>query len=301
MPNEPIVLTYSDINQFIRCRRSWYWGYYKNVRPVEKLYGAMPLGTRVHKAIEHYYKTGEDALERFEAIAAEDVETVESYGQPWEADRLYEDIIVGRLCVSNHQQWLKVTGADAKYEVVAVEETQEAEIIPGVIVRTKVDVKFRDIETGFLYNNDLKTDGTWMGSPWDFFERSWQGPIYDIVSRANTSEVVDGSMYTVIRKAKRASSIKGAPVERRTMPGTRRTWKTKLEQLKVILTDIALTIEALDDGGDFTLTYPTPTRDCQWCPVKLPCSLMDESIDAATDYVLANYEIGGRHARYEET
>lgn len=299
---DQIVLTYSDINQFVRCKRAWYWTYYKDVRPAEKLYGPMPLGTRVHKALEYYYKTGDDPMVRFEELAAADVAYVEAYGEGWEADKLYEDIIVGRLCVGNHQQWLRITGADHKYDVVSVEEMQEAEIIPGVIIRTKVDVKFRDRDTGFLYNNDIKTDGSWMGSPWDYFERSWQHSIYDIVSRRNAvDEIVDGSMYTVIKKAKRASSLKGAPVERRMVPGTRKTWAAKERQLEMIATDIKNLIHHLDayvypDGA-----YPTPTRDCQWCPVKVPCTLMDESTEAAIDYVASNFVVGGRHARYEET
>src|SRR5690606_40430293 len=50
------IFTHSDISNFLTCRRKWYYDYVLDYRPPEPLTGPLALGSRVHAALEAYYK-----------------------------------------------------------------------------------------------------------------------------------------------------------------------------------------------------------------------------------------------------
>lgn len=293
-----IYITHSDIKAFLLCRRQWYWSYVLDFKKPEKRVGALATGSRVHAALEHYYKTGEDPVAEHERLARADAEYVELEGSPWELDDLYDDIIIGRNCVTAHQEWLAETGADSQYEVVAVERTIEAELIPGVILRCKADVLFRDVETDFLVINDLKTDGNWTGGTREVLERSWQAPTYDLATMlAFPDEIIGGAHYTAMKKMKRPERSKLPLVERWPVPGLVRGRPSRKAQLEQIARDMVETMERIEAEGS-KHTYPSPNPSCRWCDFKMPCELVDGSALAARAMLDDKFERGGRHARY---
>lgn len=294
----PIYITHSDIKSFLLCRRQWYFSYVLDYKKTESLVGALATGSRVHAAIEHYYRTGEDPVAEHERLAAETIEIVETEGKPWELDDLYDDIIIGRNCVKAHQAWLEDTGADGQYEVFAVERKIEAELIPGVILRCKADVIFRDVETDFLVINDLKTDGNYTGGTREVLERSWQAPTYDLAtSLAHPDEIIGGARYTAMKKMKRPERSKLPLVERWPVPGLVRGRKSRRAQLEQIARDMIETMERIEAEGAVH-AYPSPNPSCRWCDFKAPCEIIDGSEAAAMDMLNDHFEHGGRHARY---
>lgn len=295
----PIYVTHSDIKNFLTCKRLWHWNYVRDFKKPESLVGPLALGTRVHAALEHHYKTGEDPLVEHERLAAADIATLEAAGSGWELDDLYDDIIIGRNCVAAHQEWLATSGADGQYEVVAVERKIEAEILPGIILRCKADILFRDVDTGFLVINDLKTDGSWTGGTREVLERSWQAPTYDLVSTlAFPDEIIGGAHYTVMKKMKRPERSTKPLVERWPVPGLVRARKPRRAQLEQICRDMIETMERAEAEGTQHV-YPSPNPSCRWCDFKNPCDLVDESPLGAEAMLEAQYEHGGRHARYD--
>lgn len=291
-------VTYSDIQSFLTCRRSWYWSYVQDFRAPEKRTGALALGTRVHKSLEFYYRGNGDPVAEHDRLAREDLEYLEEYGYEWDVEKLYEDMIVGRNCVEGHQEWLEETGEDARYEIEAVEKVISAEIIPGVRLKSKVDLLFRDKENDFLVVNDWKTHGGW-GSAREKLERSWQHTTYQIVAAEQyPDEIIGGACYTVMTKMKRIKSKKSSLVERFSVPSAQRTAERRTPMLKQICADILETIERSEMEGDRHI-YPTPGEHCRWCEFKAPCLLTDDSPLAAKGLLEDKFTRGKKHARYD--
>lgn len=295
-----LVITHSDMKAFLTCRRAWYWSYVQDFRPPDKLVGPLALGTRVHSAIEHYYKTGGDPAVEHARLAEKDAAVVEATGKPWELDQIWEDITVGRNCVSAHQDWLAETGADDKYEVHSVEQTLEAPILDGqVLLRGKIDTLFRDTNNGFLSVNDLKTDGDWRGTTQDDLARSWQHTFYGVlVTQSMPDEIFGEALYTVMRKVKRPERATKPLVERFHVPGIRRAAAARLSQIETICTDMLSVMDAVETHGSRHV-YPTPGDACRWCAFKHPCSVFDDSPTGARALLDDQFERGSRHARYK--
>ncbi len=198
MTDAPVVVTHSELNMFLSCRRKWAWYFVHDRQKPERHHGPLALGSRVHAAIEEYYKDGSDPIAAHERLAAEAVARAEADGERF-IDTLYEDIIVGRNCVIAHQQWLEDTGADSNYDVEMVEEKLEAPILGGrVLLRGKVDVMFRERDSGALFISDLKTSGNWWGGQRELLERSYQHHVYLALTQLvhPETEFIGGALYT---------------------------------------------------------------------------------------------------------
>lgn len=295
---EPTVITHSDISAFLKCRRAWAWGFVDDVRKAERPVGAAALGKRVHSALELYYGEGADPLVIHDTLAREDITMLETTDSPaWEVDQLYNEMILGRNCVTAHQDWLEETGADAEFEVAGVEETLEAPILDGrVTLRGRVDVMFRSLNDGLLHINDWKTTGA-QGSVREGFERSYQAHVYLALAAHQPGVEIGGAMYTVIRKTKNLARATRPVVERFRVPATRRVAETKMAQIERICEEMLRVIDEYS-GGDTNAAYPAPGDPCRWCDYKQPCELQDENENAARAMLDSVYQRGGKHARY---
>lgn len=295
-----LIITYSDIQDFLTCRRRWHWHYVADFGKPDSLIGPLALGSRVHRAQEHYYGTGGDPLAFYEELVSEDLERIELDPKTpsWGLDQFYKDVIVGRNCVEAHLEWLEVTGSDDGLEVVDVERVVEAPLLGGrVMLRGKVDVLFRDTETGFLIVNDQKTAGGRSGAR-ERLERSWQHHVYLIALRlSEPDEIVHKACYTVMQKVARRSRTKLPLVERFFVPGTTRTAPNKLRQLEAICSDMLESIERAATEGD-AHAYPSPNYECTWCDFRAPCEIADESPVAVRAMLDREFVRGGRHSRY---
>ncbi len=295
-----IVITHSDIKEFLMCRRRWYWSYVQDFKKPEHCYGALALGTRVHASLEHYYKGEGDPLDAHEALFRADLATLEDDPATpgWALDQLYKDVIIGRNCVTAHQQWLEDEGADDAFTVEGVEQTVTAPILGGrVTILGKVDVLFRRKDNNFLAINDLKTDGARPGLR-EQLERSWQHHVYLIALRlSRPEEVVGEAYYTVIRKLERLSRAKNPVVMRHRVPGTSRMAESKLAQLEVICAEMLRAMSHIETDG-MKHAFPSPNHECQWCDFRQPCEVVDESVEAARAMLDREFIRGGRHARY---
>lgn len=289
-----LVVTHSDLKAFLTCRRQWYWQYVSDYQKPEKRTGPLALGIRVHAAIEQYYANALDPVEVFNDLSTKAIDdsTYDVDAPPWELDQLYKDTVVGRRCVQNHQNWLEEEGEDAPYEVAGVEQTVEADIMGGdITLRGKVDVLFREIDTGFLFVNDLKTAA--KKTVREEFERSYQHNVYMAALRlANPGEFIQGAMYTVMYKTARTGSV-----ERFKVPGSTRMADNKLRQIEAICREMLHAIDRIENDG-VANAYPTPQDACRWCAFRHPCELLDESSVAAREMLEKDFTRGKRYARY---
>src|SRR5690606_29255214 len=194
--------------------------------------------------------------------------------------------------------WLEDTGADEKFDIVGAELTVTAPLLEGrVQIQGKGDVLFRRRDNGFLVAYDLKTDGGRPGTR-EQLERSWQHHIYLIALRLMEPEAIVGeAYYTVIRKLSRPSSATRPMVERWRVPGTTRMAAGKQRQLEAICAEMLRTMEQIETEG-LAHAFPSPNHECQWCPYKQPCEVVDESVEAARAMLDREFVRGGRHDRY---
>lgn len=301
MTTDQIIVTNSDIEKFLKCRRAWWWGFVENRNLPDKLTGAAPLGNRVHSAIEVWYRDGSDPLAEHDRLVHDaHNQLLADDAAVWTLDKLYEDAIVGRNCVASFMDWLADTGADHGRTVDGVELVVEAPILDGsVLLRGKIDVRFRMDVSGMLVSDDLKTTGWDLGRTRDRLERSYQPYVYDYIqSIAHPTEVLAAAEYTVIKKV--ARNRKGVPtIERFSVPGFLRSKPHVYRQIDAIVTEmLRVRTAGLERPTDkLALAYPTPGDECAWCDFKQPCLITNESPVAGQE-MLDTMFTAGRHDRY---
>lgn len=298
-----ITITHSDISMFLQCRRKWAWSYVQDFQKKEGKTGPLALGTRVHASLEEYYRDGADPLVVHDRLAREALADVldDPHAAPWDEDNLYEDIILGRNCLIAHQEWLADTGADSMFEVAAVEGLIEAPILDGrVILRGKVDVLFKHIETGDLWVMDLKTSGAQVSGIREILERSYQHHVYLTLARLNNPDGphIAGAMYTVMKKVRNLDRATTPVVERFRAPAVLRTGPIKLRQIERICTEMLMVMESLETEGN-SVAYPSPQQACKYCEFKQPCEVADENPLAARSMLDTLFVRGSRHKRYD--
>lgn len=280
------------------------YDYVLDWRPPEKLTGHLALGSRVHAALEAYYKGDtEDPVAWIDAKGKEDLAALDydENVKPWDFDDMYTDMIMGRNCIKLYMEWLFETGADENYRTVTVEEKVEVPILGGrAVLRGKVDLLQEDITSGLLCTNDFKTytrDDDLRGQ----LERSYQHWCYILAMKHNYPDRnVECARYSVIRKVKKLPTTppKSPLVQRFTVPATRRSLATKKNQIERIATEML----ALRSKEDQAVFYPSPGKHCTWCDYRPPCDIADESTPETVLALLGNgrYVSGTRYDRYRD-
>lgn len=298
----PVIITHSDIQNYLSCRRRWYYDYVLDYRPPEKLTGHLALGTRVHAALEAYYKGDtDDPVAWIDQKGRDDLKALDynSDAKPWDYDQMYKDMVVGRNCVTAYMDWLKDTNADSNYRVISVEEHVEVPILEGrAILRGKVDLLKEDVTNGLLCTDDFKTFAR-DDNLRDRLERSYQHWCYLIGMQYNYPDrIVECSQYTMIKKVNRLPSTrsdKDPLVRRFTVPATRRSLAAKTAQIERIASEM-IHLRGQDDPAVF---YPEPGEQCKWCSYRSPCDLADESVEASIALLSSGkYVQGRRYDRY---
>lgn len=288
---DPYIITHSDIHEYMKCRQKWSWSEY---RKPEKKTGALPLGSRVHKAIERFYLDGTDPLTEYERLWKKDWE--EEVEGSWAEEQFMEEILIGRNCVTSFLDWLGETGADSEYEVAGVEVLVETPFLGGkVMLRGKIDTLFRRIDNGFLVTNDFKTSAR-PERDIPALLKSWQHDIYSIIAgRMWPDEVLFGTMYTVLRKVKRIGRTTKPMVTRVPVPGSSIIPPHRVAQLERICHEM-IALQARDDR---LWAYPSPSDACAWCEYRLPCDLARDDPAAAQDMLTREFVGGHRLERYD--
>lgn len=294
MTNEPLVVTYSDIVNFLKCRRLWYWNYVQDYNKPESVLGALAIGTRVHAALECYYKDLGDPLDEFDALtntAEQHLRDIEA--PPWDFEALKKETVIGRNCVEAHQDWLEEEGEDYNYDVFAVEQVLSTPMLDGrILLKGKADVIFKERDTGFLIVNDLKTTSAITSALREEFERSWQHYIYLICAAITyPDQIIHRSSYTVMKKFVTPPRTNSPVVVRWRVPGTSMSIPHRKVQLEHILRDMLV---AYETGSN----YPSPQMGCSWCSYRHPCEVIDERPGTEIHILAREFVKGSKHARY---
>lgn len=300
--SNPRYVTNSELKVFRECRRKWWLSAHRSLRlKVEKKYGPMATGNRVHRYLEVYYRDGLTAAETdFESTAEYDLAKF-----PEQANEIQKDLDLARAMIDGYLEWAAEEGEDEDYELIAPEATVEVALPDfeeqNVVLLAKLDQQVRKRSTGEEMFRDFKTVSDFSRVP--LLPLDTQMKHYALILRLlDTTRRVGGGLYTMIRRVKRTARAKPPffmNVEVRHNDTTLRTYFAQVqEQVRQIL-NLERRIEEGEDP--VVIAYPTPTNDCTWkCEFFPVCSMFDDGSDAE-GLTAALYETGVYLSRYSET
>ena len=302
-----IPVSYSEISMFKECRRKWWLTYYRGLssKKVDHM-GPLPLGTRVHKALEDYYTTGEDPVAAYSKLLDYDklMFLSSDVGEDEKAQKTFDsEAELGRLMLEGYMQWLEETDADSRYDVISCEQEVAVPLLDGKFrVRGKVDMKVADRIDGSILVVDNKT----ARSITDYntiAQNPEQLMLYTLLERVSSPGLarVEGGMYNILKKVKRGPTAKPPFYHRITVRFNDDFLTSYWTRLHGTLRDMMRVRDELDAGADHRyVAYPTPTKDCSWkCPFFAGCSLFDDG-SAAESWVFSACDIKNPYERYGE-
>lgn len=265
--------------------------------------GALALGSRVHAALEAYYKDKGPLVEQYELMLSEDRLLAASMGQ--DLTVLESEGELGRLMLEGYLEWVANEGIDSLYEIVGVEEILAMPMLGGVVhVVGKIDLRVRDKRDGAHLVLDHKTTAA-LG---DFESWAHMNPqlmtyqTLDFVNReADDDERLAGGIFRMLKKVKRGVRARPPFYSQHEVRHNVFTLRSFWNRLNGVLVDMVTVRRALDDGQDHHIVaYPTPTRDCRWwCPMFQVCPLMDDGSDVDSMFVDL-YQHGDPYAHYKD-
>ena len=301
-----LVVTQSDLVAFKKDRLEWMLGNYLGLRLKDEPHtGALILGTRVHAALERYYGYGENLVEAYNRIAAQELAELQESGKPFYEPTWRSESELGRIMIAGYPDYLEETGADAFLEVVSAEEklTHILEV-DGVAVelRGKIDLRVFNRFTKMFLVIDFKTCKTFESFT-ETAHLSEQLKFYMLLEMLTNSDNPDhhlqGAMFILFRKVRQGKTSKPPYYARHEVHHAPRVIKSYYQQLYGVLRDYVHVVKALDAGVDHRLVaYPNPHPFTRYSAFKNVMTMMD---DPGVEDMLHNlYVQRDPHARYAE-
>lgn len=302
-----IPISNSEIQMFRENRREWWLRYYRGLAPKESsMVGPLPLGSRVHLALEALYKTGEDPLDVYRTQLLADTEIFEaSLDAQDEAKvkKFHSDSELGRIMLEGYLEWLEETNEDARYEVIDVEKELTYPIFDGrVLLRGKIDLKVRDTWDGARLMLDHKTSASFTQFR-KTAHMSEQLMMYTLLEKlqGDTSTPIEGGIYNLLKKVKRTGTAKPPFYERIVVRFNDKTLESFWIRLNGTVRDMLRVRDELDAGADPRyVAYPRISDDLTWKSSFFPVYHMFDDGSAAEQWLADFCEVSDPYARYDE-
>lgn len=305
-----IPVSNSEISTFKACKRKWYLAYYRGLRRKTKSYvGPLPLGTRVHNALEQYYANNTDLLQSYRNFLAIDVVNFQTTHDALNEEKIKkfnQEAELGRIMLEGYLDWLAETNADEAIEVVGAEMILAKRLDsfdPRIELQGKLDLKVRQKFDNARLSFDHKTAAS-FDTYYKYAHMSEQLMMYTMLEKMQGHEddaPIDGGMYNLLKKVKRSPTAKPPFYERLTVRFNQKTISAFWTRTIGTLHDMMSVRQALNDGIDHRyVAYPTPTGNCAWyCEFFSACPMFDDgsSVESLLD---AAFEPGDPYARYTE-
>jgi RecB family exonuclease len=272
----------TEIKTFRACRRKWWITYVLKLRQRDiQVVGPLPLGSRIHKALELYYRGDQGLMDAHEDLVKTARVTAALEGM--DTSKLDEEAELGRLMLEGYLQWAEDEGIDANLEVIGVEEVLKYPMLRGAVTLIgKLDLRVVNKMNGMRSVLDFKTAANFN----EFHLTGHMNPqlkTYQMLDAlVNPSGVpIEGGIYRLLKKVKRTGRATPPFYEDISIRHNKYTLRSFWEQLQGVLIDMVNTRNALLKGGDpMVHAYPNPTRDCTWmCPFITVCPMFDDGSD----------------------
>lgn len=272
----------SEIKTFRACRRKWWLTYVLRLRSRDtSVVGPLPLGSRIHKALEFYYRGEKGLLQAHEELVVDARATAMIEGA--DLSKLDDEAELGRLMLEGYLEWAGDEGIDANLEIIGIEEILKYPMLGGAVtLMGKLDLRVRDRMKDTRLILDFKTAANFN----EFHLTGHMNPqlkTYQMLDALVNPEGarIEGGIYRLIKKVKRTARATPPFYEDITIRHNKYALRSFWEQLQGVLRDMVTTRDALLKGGDpMVLAYPNPTRDCTWqCPFINVCPMFDDGSD----------------------
>jgi hypothetical protein len=294
--SQPLILTHSDLMNFMRCRRLFNYSVVRDFSLPEPDTGALALGSRVHAAVELYHRDGLDPVDAHTSLAQDARARTENAPQ-FVKDQLETDILVGTNCTMAYRRWIFNEDPYKDWQVIGIERMVETPMLSGrVILRGKIDLLLGGTgpNAGQVLLDDLKTVApTRIDAAQNYVLRSYQHAIYAHTLQAQDNITVTKARYVHVKKVRDLSRVP-EPVIVSVVPVLRRTTATSMGYIERVLTEM----EALIRKDQPETWYPYPQDACAWCSYRNPCLLATEGRGAEDRALADKYVHGQRLARY---
>lgn len=316
MPADQAVTSYSDLQRFNNCKRSWYLGSYLKLRPInEPMDGPLPFGTRVHSALELWGKGAIDTpADAYQALMAVDMEKAEKLGLF--NDALVKEAKLGQVMLEGYVEWTEQTGFFAKYTVIDVESklsdlldvhlTKFPEEPPvQVLLRGKMDQRLRRNSDGAVLVHDYKTSGSLSPDTIGQFRQTPQLRLYLALQRqqAPAGEWAPGFVVTILRKVLRTKAAHPPFYEAVEVSVSTSNLDAAERNIRAQVVEL-VAVKTMLDSGKFRSESIVPYHvswQCKTCPFRLPCTeWQDGKYLAAKQMLQELYVVGNPFERYDD-
>lgn len=287
-----IAISNSEMAAWTRSRRMWLVLYGLGFRPVtEPVTGPMPLGNRVHLAMEARYGYGMDPVAVIGVLYKIEIEH-----QPEHAAELAKEAELARIMVEGHEEVAAATGWYRDMQVIAAERDVTVPLpgLDGVSLRARLDLFGIDPEDGGLLFLDWKTAADF--SAHEHLGMHPQFRNYSLVQRLEAEQngwpLVLGGRVTTLRRCKRTAASRPPYYRSDPFRYNDDQMDATLRRAREVCAEIVTAREGLAEvwaeGPDalnaFQREYLYPNwidRDCQWrCPLSAGlCGMMDDGAD----------------------
>lgn len=301
-------LSNSEIAAYRRCKRKWYLGTYRRLRPraSDAPGSSLHIGNLVHDALAEYYASGVDPVSY-----AEGTIDAESAGLPEAHKEFEKERGLVSAMLSGYLEWLEETGADGDLRILGAETRVEVKLVPGVNLLAKLDAPVERISDGAKLALEHKTTQS-LEQPLpllkldsQFLTEHLARFLHAMEEGATAAEAYDqchGILWNALRKVKRTASAKPPFYARIDVPHNIHELRNHWRHVLAAASEIQVATLALDAGADHhKVAPPTPQRDCTWsCPFFKVCVMHDDGSDVE-GAIQALYEERDPLERYEDT
>jgi len=309
----PLRLTNSEMSDWRRCRRKWYFRSYRRLfARDEKPTGALSLGNLVHDALSVLYAVGEkgDPLARLDELTEAKV-----LEHPWHEEDIRKEGELAKIMVEGYVGWLEETGADQNIRVLAPESMVEVTLAeagdlaldaPAVHLLSKLDARverhtdpgrmaleFKTVQDFTRPLPTLQIDTQLLTEHLvEFLSLQARGD-------ADPAHRARGVLYRMLRKVKRTAAAKPPFYAEEAVDHNVEELRNHWRHVMAIAIDIIDAHRRLDAGeSHHTVAYPSPKQDCSWdCPFLAPCKLANSG--DMEGYIAEKFEVGDPLERYK--
>jgi len=309
-------LSNSEMKQWRRCRRQWYYSTYKRLGKIveEEPGGSLSIGNLVHDALALYYeplpprkRKRPDPVAFIEQVAAAKLERMPALEKAILSEKeLCVAMVVGYL------EWLEETGADQALRVEGSERTVEVPLKveePGITLISKLDAPVTRESDGMRLALEHKTVQTLeqnmplLKLDTQLLTEHLARFLHSIEEGATPEEAMQqchGILYNMLRKVKRTARAQPPFYGREDVPHNIIELRNHWRHVVAIGREIQAATAALDAGADHHVVCPpNPTRDCSWDCAFLPVCVMNDDGSDIEGALAAMYVERNPLARYE--
>jgi RecB family exonuclease len=299
----PYKVSNSEIQTYKDCKRKWWFAYYRRLKPrTKKLTGPLPLGTRVHAALDEYYTTERPLLEAYADLLEKDRQTaIQSGVDPTEIESEGD---MGRIMLEGYLEWIQEESIDADLEMISTEEILSMPMFDGSVeLQGKIDMRVRRKADGVRMIRDFKTVGTTFEEFASTAYMNEQVLTYMLLERhRNTpTDTSEGAIFTLLKKNKRTARAKPPFYDQIEVRHNVFTLRAFWQRIHGTVGDMMRAKTALDSGAShFGVVPPHPGKDCRWkCPFYTVCPMVDDG-SAAEQAIEAIYEVSDPYDYYAD-